>query len=134
MGLRGQDTYPTRPIGPSASDRYPCPRPNRGVANCLGRRPSGLAADRARQPEPQMDAIATRSGPLERATALQPLISEDALEGERLGHLTDRVGTALLDAGLIQILVPERLGGLGASRRDFFDAVEAIAFADGSAG
>ncbi|HZZ87860.1 MAG TPA: hypothetical protein VFE13_05940, partial [Caulobacteraceae bacterium] len=81
-----------------------------------------------------MDALTARRSPLERATALQPLISEDAQAGERLGHLTDRVAAALLDDGLIQILVPERLGGLGASRQDFFDAVEAIAFADGSAG
>jgi alkylation response protein AidB-like acyl-CoA dehydrogenase len=81
-----------------------------------------------------MDAVVARQGPLERAMALQSLISGEAQAGERLGRLTDRVGAALLDAGLISILVPERLGGLGASRHDFFDAVEAIAFADGSAG
>jgi len=81
-----------------------------------------------------MDAVSVQPGALERAMSLQGLISEDALAGERLGRLTDRVGAALLDAGLISILVPESLGGLGASRRDFFDAVEAIAFADGSAG
>jgi indole-3-acetate monooxygenase len=82
-----------------------------------------------------MDEIVSgRTGALERAKSLYGLISEQAAEGERLGRLTDAVATALLDAGLTSILIPERDGGLDASRRDFFDAVEAIARADGSAG
>ncbi|MFI4976729.1 MAG: acyl-CoA dehydrogenase family protein [Caulobacterales bacterium] len=81
-----------------------------------------------------MDDLSTRTGALERATSLFDLISEQAAAGERQGRLTDSVATALLGAGLLSILLPERVGGLGASRRDFFDAVEAIARADGSAG
>jgi len=81
-----------------------------------------------------MDDASMRAGALEQATALHDLISEQAGEGERLGRLTDPVAAALLETGLLSVLLPERVGGLGASRRDFFEAVEAIARADGSAG
>jgi len=81
-----------------------------------------------------MDELSTRPGALERAKSLYDLISEQAATGERLGRLTDSVATSLLDTGLLSILIPERDGGLGGSRQDFFNAVEAIARADGSAG
>ena len=81
-----------------------------------------------------MDALDMPAGALDRAMSLYDLISGDAEAGERQGRLTDAVGAALLDARLLSILLPERAGGLGASRRDYFDAVETIARADGSAG
>jgi alkylation response protein AidB-like acyl-CoA dehydrogenase len=81
-----------------------------------------------------MDDLSMRVGVLERAIGLYDLISEEAAAGERLGRLSDGVATSLLESGLLQILIPERGGGLGGSRLEFFDAVEAIARADGSAG
>ncbi len=71
---------------------------------------------------------------LERAKALAGLIGEDALAGERLGRLTDRVADAMLGADMFSVLLPERYGGLGQSRRTHFEVVEEIARADGSAG
>jgi alkylation response protein AidB-like acyl-CoA dehydrogenase len=71
---------------------------------------------------------------LERARALHPLISGEALEGELAGRLTDRAAGALLDAGLFSILIARSDGGAEAGRAEFFEAVEAIAAADGSAG
>ena len=81
-----------------------------------------------------MDHLSTDVGTLGRATALYPLISGEAEAAERLGRLTDPVADALLHTGLLSILVPETHGGLGGGRLDFFDAVEEIARADGSAG
>ena len=81
-----------------------------------------------------MDDLSMRAGVLDRASALHDLISEEAAESERLGRPTDPVKAALLNSGLLAILLPERIGGLGGSRLEFFEAVEAIARADGSAG
>jgi len=81
-----------------------------------------------------MDDVSMRAGVLERATGLYDLISAEAVAGELLGRLSDRVAAALLGSGLLQVLIPERDGGLGGSRLEFFEAVEAIARADGSAG
>jgi alkylation response protein AidB-like acyl-CoA dehydrogenase len=81
-----------------------------------------------------MDDVGVKAGALERATALYNLISGEAAEGERQGRLTDRVATALLESGLLSIMVPQAAGGLGGSRVEFFQTIEAIARADGSAG
>jgi len=81
-----------------------------------------------------MDDFQSRTGALERAASRFDLISEEAAASERLGSLTDTVATSLLEAGLFSMLVPASHGGLGASRLDFFNAVEEIARADGSAG
>jgi alkylation response protein AidB-like acyl-CoA dehydrogenase len=72
--------------------------------------------------------------PLERARAISGLIADEALESERLGRLTDRVAQALLDAGLYSSLLPAADGGLGGDRVEFFETVEEVARADGSAG
>ena len=48
---------------------------------------------------------------LDVARSLTPLIEEEAAEAERLGRLTDRVVTALTDAGLFGLMVPAELGG-----------------------
>jgi indole-3-acetate monooxygenase len=81
-----------------------------------------------------MDDVSIRASARERAAGLYDLISEEAAAGERLGRLSDSVTAALLESRLPQILIPEHAGGLGGSRLDFFEAVEAIARADGSAG
>ncbi len=76
--------------------------------------------------------VATTS--LERAKALYDLISGEARESELAGRLTDRAAQALQDADLFSMLVARSNGGLEASRAEFFETVETIAKADGSAG
>jgi alkylation response protein AidB-like acyl-CoA dehydrogenase len=76
--------------------------------------------------------VATTS--LERAKALYDLISGEARESELAGRLTDRAAQALLDVNLFSMLVAGSNGGLEASRAEFFETVETIAKADGSAG
>ena len=76
--------------------------------------------------------VATTS--LERAKALYDLISGEARESELAGRLTDRAVQPLLDANLFSMLVARSNGGLEASRAEFFETVETIAKADGSAG
>jgi alkylation response protein AidB-like acyl-CoA dehydrogenase len=81
-----------------------------------------------------MDDVSARQGALQRAVGLHELISTGATASERLGRPTDAVAAALLENRLLSILLPAPAGGLGGSRLDLFDAVEAIARADGSAG
>ena len=76
--------------------------------------------------------VATPS--LERAKALYDVISGEARESELAGRLTDRAAQALLDANLCSMLVARSNGGQEASRAEFFETVETIAKADGSAG
>ncbi|MDG2004513.1 MAG: hypothetical protein P8J20_14410 [Novosphingobium sp.] len=71
---------------------------------------------------------------LERARTLRALISAEAAEAERMGRLTDKTTQAMLEANLFSQLVPVGEGGLGASRADFFECVEEVSHADGSAG
>ena len=71
---------------------------------------------------------------VERARALSELIRLEAPQSERLGRLTDKVAAALLDANLFSTLLPEADGGFGAGRAEFFETVEEISRADGSAG
>src|SRR5579871_3558870 len=81
-----------------------------------------------------MNDIGLQTSPLERAKAIGDVIRAEALAGERLGRLTDRTAEAILSQNLCSIMVPVAAGGLGASRVAFFEATEAIARADGSAG
>lgn len=71
---------------------------------------------------------------LERARSLHALISGEAAEAERLRRLTDSTAEAMLNASLFAQMLPVSAGGLGASRADFFEVIEEIASADGSAG
>src|SRR5215472_12695495 len=80
------------------------------------------------------EATSGHSSPLDRAKAISGLISGEALASERLGRLTDKVTTALLDANLLSIRLPREDGGLGRTGVDLFEATEEIARADGSAG
>jgi indole-3-acetate monooxygenase len=71
---------------------------------------------------------------LSRARSLHEMIRADAAEAERLGRLTERTGAAMREANLFSLLAPLADGGLGATRAEFFAAVEDVATADGSAG
>ena len=72
--------------------------------------------------------------PLDRAKSISGLVSGEALAGERLGRLTDKVATAMLDANLFSIRLPHSDGGLAGTGVELFEATEEIARADGSAG
>jgi alkylation response protein AidB-like acyl-CoA dehydrogenase len=81
-----------------------------------------------------LDREEGRPRPLDRARAISRLIDEEALAGERLGRLTDKVVAALLKANLFSIRLPQEDGGLGGTGVELFEATEEIARADGSAG
>ena len=81
-----------------------------------------------------MDDAAMGTSAVDRARAIAAVLRDEALAGERLGRLTDRAADAILAQNLCSMMVPREAGGLGASRTQFFEATEAIARADGSAG
>lgn len=56
---------------------------------------------------------------VELARSLRPLLQKEAPEGERLRAPTPAVDKALKEHGLLQLLVPKRLGGFGLSTTDF---------------
>jgi indole-3-acetate monooxygenase len=94
------------------------------MSNLLDRYPAAMAGE----------TTVAHPRPLDRARAISGLISEEALAAERLGRLTDKVATAMLDANLFSILLPAADGGLGGTSVELFEAVEEIGRADGSAG
>jgi len=71
-------------------------------------------------------------GLIERAKALQPLISEQADEIERTRRLTAPVVSALIENGLYRVLLPQSLGGAEAPPEVFMQMLEEIAKADAS--
>ena len=81
-----------------------------------------------------LDCQQGRPRPLDRARAISRLIDEEALAGERMGRLTDKVVAALLKANLFSIRLPQEDGGLGGTGVALFEAPEEIVRADGSAG
>lgn len=52
---------------------------------------------------------------ISRARALRPLLEKNAAQCERERRIADESLRALEDAGLLAVLVPERVGGQGAS-------------------
>ena len=71
---------------------------------------------------------------LEAVKALTPVLRERATEGEELRRLPDATVKEMKDTGFARLLQPRRYGGHEADPRSFFDAVLAMAGADGSAG
>lgn len=78
--------------------------------------------------------VEDRTGVLERARSLTPLVSERAAECEAARRLVDEVFDAIHEAGLTRLLLHESLGGLGMDPITTFEAIEAVSAADGSAG
>ncbi|MGB9303659.1 MAG: acyl-CoA dehydrogenase family protein [Mycobacterium sp.] len=68
-----------------------------------------------------------------RARALQPLLRENAAEGESLRRLPDPVSDALTEAGMFRLLTPVRFGGYAVDLRTVLKVSETLAEADGSA-
>ncbi|SKG71931.1 acyl-CoA dehydrogenase [Mycobacteroides abscessus subsp. bolletii] len=82
---------------------------------------------RTRISEPDWDIV-------QRATDLFPLIRAAAQEGQLLRQITTEVTDALRIQGLLGLVIPSRLGGLGGSARTMVDTLAEIGRADGSAG
>lgn len=77
--------------------------------------------------EPDWDIV-------QRATDLFPLIREDVPIGQEERQISERVTTALREAGLLNIMIPERLGGTGASASTLVEVLAELGRADGSTG
>jgi alkylation response protein AidB-like acyl-CoA dehydrogenase len=71
-------------------------------------------------------------GLIERARALQPLITREADEIERTRRLTEPVVAALIENGLYRVLLPQSLGGTEAPPEIFMQMLEEVAQADAS--
>lgn len=72
---------------------------------------------------------------VERARAISEIVSNGAAEGQAKGQLTESVVEALKASELPWALVPSEWGGAGCTDVvEIMDAIEEIAFADGSAG
>jgi alkylation response protein AidB-like acyl-CoA dehydrogenase len=70
---------------------------------------------------------------VKRAKRLQPLLSRNAEESERLRRLSEPVEDGLTEAGLFRILTPKRLGGLGLDVRAVVEVTQVLGEADTSA-
>lgn len=64
------------------------------------------------------------------ARALQPLIREHLVEGERRARLASEVVTAAGQSGLFRAFAPREVGGLEISPPDMLAAIEAVSVAD----
>ncbi|MBV8177351.1 MAG: oxidoreductase [Mycobacterium sp.] len=67
-----------------------------------------------------------------RARALQPLLHENAAEGELLRRLPDAVSDALTEAGMFRLLTPARFGGYAVDLRTVLKVSEILGEMDGS--
>ncbi|MFE3171535.1 acyl-CoA dehydrogenase family protein [Amycolatopsis sp. NPDC059090] len=76
----------------------------------------------------------SRTEVLAAAAALAPQISDRALEGEQGGRVPPDLLAAISDAGLLDLLLPESLGGLEMDPVTVLDTIREISRADGSAG
>lgn len=71
---------------------------------------------------------------LERAKAMKPLIREMDDEMEQARRLPDPLRRAFLNAGFYHMWIPQDLGGLETDPVTYFDVIEEISAASGSAG
>ncbi|MGY1812234.1 acyl-CoA dehydrogenase family protein [Blastococcus sp. SYSU D00820] len=69
-----------------------------------------------------------------RATALVPLVREHAAQGAEARRVAPEVIDAIDEAGLFHMMLPERLGGAGATLRTAIEVTAEIARGDGSTG
>ena len=79
--------------------------------------------------------MTARNSPLvDQARALRPIIERDAALAEAESSTTKAVVDALIESGLLWILVPRQLGGAEAGIEDTLTVFEELAYADGSTG
>jgi alkylation response protein AidB-like acyl-CoA dehydrogenase len=68
------------------------------------------------------------------AVALQPLIREHLVEGEKRARLAQEVVKAVGEAGLFRLCAPQVVGGLEMSPPDLLTVFEAVSAADPAVG
>jgi len=79
------------------------------------------------------NAVSKRHADLvDRARKLAPLLEREARESELLRHPTDAAMTALCEAGIFELMVPESYGGLGLDLDTFLEVGLALAEGDAS--
>ncbi|GAA1953291.1 acyl-CoA dehydrogenase family protein [Microbacterium deminutum] len=71
---------------------------------------------------------------IERITAIQPLLRQNAAEGEIARRVPEASIQALRAAGAFRIGTPARYGGLEGTTQDQLDVAAAVGYADGGAG
>jgi alkylation response protein AidB-like acyl-CoA dehydrogenase len=71
---------------------------------------------------------------LANARDIAPTLTAEAPKSEKSGRLTDTTVAALRDGGMFGLMVPKTLGGAEASPTEALEVIEALAYADGSAG
>jgi len=71
---------------------------------------------------------------LKNARALQPVFKAQSAASEAQGKLTDEAFGAMRDAGLLGLQLPACFGGTEASTIEALEVLEAVSYADGSAG
>jgi indole-3-acetate monooxygenase len=79
-------------------------------------------------------AQAAKSALLKTAKELAPLVMAEAAAGEAKGALTDKVIGGLRDGGLLGLMIPRPLGGSETGPVAALEVLEAVSYADGSAG
>jgi alkylation response protein AidB-like acyl-CoA dehydrogenase len=79
-----------------------------------------------------MRGDADRPAPIERVRALAPLIEAEAEETERQRKVTEKLQTALQEAGLFRLLLPRPFGGEEVDPVTFIEMIEEVAKHDAS--
>src|SRR5690349_13555020 len=79
-------------------------------------------------------SITTNPDAVERARSLQDLADQQAGASEELGQLTADLDEALHEQGLYGMWVPKSLGGLELDPLTSLEVIEALAYAQPSAG
>src|SRR5829696_9636622 len=83
--------------------------------------------------EGQDERVGTRPGPrelLDRATALRPLLVEQAAETEARRYYSDEIHRAFDEAGFYRSLIPRRYGGLELDVTNWLRLIEEVAHGD----
>ena len=71
---------------------------------------------------------------LDRANRLRPILENHAVEADATGRLADAVVEAFHDMELFRIWLPRSLGGFEQSPLEMLKVIDALSYADGSAG
>jgi alkylation response protein AidB-like acyl-CoA dehydrogenase len=82
----------------------------------------------------QRTAAGARSDLLAKALEIAPILRAEADGNEETGRLSDRTLAAMRDAGMLSFMLPECFGGGEVGPVEAIEIIEALCYADGSAG
>ncbi len=80
------------------------------------------------------DAASARSGLVAKAREIAPILREEADGNEAAGRLSERTLAAMRDNGLLSFMLPKCFGGAEVGPVEAIEIIEALCYADGSAG